>query len=88
MNAFITFLKSSWLRRFIIYSNNDNCRHLSKINISKLFSLGDLYCREQLKNIRNPLWKNMVESWMFFLKSKKLKTLKKSLSSLLGNFAC
>ena len=51
-DPFITSFNVSWLRMFIIYSNNDSCSHLSKINFSKLFSLGDLYCQEQLKNIR------------------------------------
>ena len=66
VRAFITALKVSWLRRFIIYSNNDNFSHLSKVNFSKLFSLGDLYCSETLKHIRNPFWKNLVESWKLF----------------------
>ena len=62
-HAFITSLKVSWLRRFIIYSKNDNCSHLSKINFSKPFSLGSLYkyCSEQLKNIHYPFWISMVE---------------------------
>ena len=49
VRAFITALKVSWLRRFIIYSNNDIFSHLSKLNFSKLFSLGDLYCSKMLK---------------------------------------
>ena len=66
VSAFITALKVFWLRRFIIYSNNDIFSHLSKVNFSKLLSLGDLYCSETLKHIRNPFWKNLVESWKLF----------------------
>ena len=77
--TFITSLNVSCLRRFIIYSENDNCSHLSKINFSKLFSLGGLYyCFEQLKNIRNPIWNNMVESWTCFIKSMKIKELEET----------
>ena len=43
VSAFITALKVSWLRRFIIYSNNDIFSHLSKVNFSKLFSLGETF---------------------------------------------
>lgn len=60
------------MRRFIIYSNNDNVSHLSKLNFSKLLSLGDLYCSQISKNVRNPFWKNIVESWKLFLKSLKI----------------
>ena len=51
VTAFIT----AWLRRFIIYFNNNSFSHLSKLSFSKLFSLSDLYCSIMLKYIRNIL---------------------------------
>ena len=42
VGSFITALKVSWLRRLIIYSNNDSFSHLSKLNFNKLYSLGDV----------------------------------------------
>ena len=72
VSSFITALKVSWLRRLIIYSNNDSFSHLSKLNYSKLYSLGDVYSAEMLKHIHNPFWKNILESWKTFLKSFKI----------------
>ena len=43
VNEFITSLKVTRLRRLIIFSDNDNWSSLSRINLNKIFSLGDIY---------------------------------------------
>ena len=45
VSVFITSLKVTWLRRLIMFSDNDNWISLSRINLNKLFSLGDSYTR-------------------------------------------
>ena len=47
VNEFITSLKVTWLRRLIIFSDNDNWSSLSNINLNKIFSLGDTYSSYQ-----------------------------------------
>ena len=71
VSSFITALKVSWLRTLIIFSNNDSFSHFSRLNCSKLYSLGDVYSAEMLKHIHISFWKNIVllESWKTFLKS-------------------
>ena len=54
---------------------NDNCSHLSKINFSKLFSLGDLYCSKQLKIYVARSGRTWLRAGHFFVKSLKIKEL-------------
>ena len=82
----ITSLKVTWLRRLIIFSDNDNWSILSRINLNKLFSLGDAYSNTVIKDIRNPFWKNVSESWIQYIRSVKIDSLVKIMySSLWGN---
>ena len=53
---FITSLKVTWLRRLIIFSDNDNWSILRRINLNKLFSLGDANSNTVIKDIHNPFW--------------------------------
>ena len=62
VNEFITSLKVTWLRRLIIFSDNDNWSSLSSINLNQIFSLGDTYSKTVIKDLRNPFWKNILES--------------------------
>ena len=62
VNEFITSLKVTWLRRLFICSDNDNWSSLSSINLNKIFSLGDTYSKTVIKDLRNPFWKNILES--------------------------
>ena len=57
VNEFITSLKVTWLRRLIIFSDNDNWSSLSRINSNKIFSLRDIYSKTVNKDLRNPFWK-------------------------------
>ena len=57
VNEFITSLKVTWLRRLIIFSDNDNWSSLSSINLNKIFSLGDTYSKTVIKDLRNPFWR-------------------------------
>ena len=57
VNEFITSLKVTWLRRLIIFSDNDNWSSLSSINLNKIFSLGYTYSKTVIKDLRNPFWK-------------------------------
>ena len=47
VNEFITSLKVTWLRRLIIFSDNDNWSSLISIN----FSLGDTYSKTVMKDL-------------------------------------
>ena len=66
VNEFITSLKVTWLRRLIIFSDNDNWSSLSSINLNENFSLVDTYSKTVIKDLRNPFWNiNILErSWL------------------------
>ena len=86
VNEFITSLKVTWLRRLIIFSDNDNWSSLSRINLNKIFSLGDIYSKTVIKDLRNPFCKNVLESWVKYLRSNKIDSLVKVMySPLWGN---
>ena len=86
VSVFITSLKVTWLRRLIIVSDNDNWTSLSRINLNKLFSLGDSYIRTVINDLRNPFWKHILESWVKYIHSFKIDTLIKTIySPLWGN---
>ena len=86
VNAFITSLKVTWLRRLIIFSDNDNWSSLSRINLNEILSLGDVYSKTVIKDLRNPFWKNVLESWVKYLRSYKIDSLVKVMySPLWGN---
>ena len=86
VSVFITSLKVTWLRRLIIFSDNDNWSILSRINLNKLFSLGDAYSNTVIKDICNPFWKNVLESWIQYIRSVKTDSLVKIMySPLWGN---
>ena len=71
----------------IIFSDNDNWSSLSSINLNKIFSLGDTYSKTVIKDLRNPFWKNIFESWVKYLRSYKIDSLVKVMySPLWGNY--
>ena len=86
VNDFITSLKVTWLRRLIIFSDNDNWSSLSWINLNKIFSSGDIYSKTVIKDLRNLFWKNVLESWVKYLRPFKIDSLVKVMySPLWGN---
>ena len=59
---------------------------MSSINLNKIFSLGDNYSKTVIKDLRNPFWKNILESWAKYLRSYKIDSLVKVMySPLWGN---
>ena len=56
VNEFITSLKVTWLRRFIIFSDNDKWSYLSRIILNNIFSLGDIHSKTVIKDLRNPFF--------------------------------
>ena len=54
VSIFITSLKVTWLRRYIMFSDSDNWSTLSRINLNKLFSLRDSYIKTVNNDLRNP----------------------------------
>ena len=59
---------------------------MSRINLNKLFSLGDSYIRTVISDLRNPFWKHILESWVQYIHSFKIDTLSKTIySPLWGN---
>ena len=82
-NEFITSLKVTWLRRFIIFSDNDNWSSLSRINLSKMFSLGDQNSNQRFKK---SVLENFLKSWVKYLRCYKIDSLVKVMySPLWGN---
>ena len=79
VNEFITSFKVTWLKRLIIFSDNDNWSSLSSINLNKIFSLGDTYSKTIIKDLQNP--KNILESWFKYLRSYKINSLAKVMYS-------
>ena len=60
INAFITSLKVTWLRRLILYSENDNWSLLSGLNFNELICLGDQYFQSKIRNLYNPFWRELL----------------------------
>ena len=86
VSVFITSLKVTWLRRLIMFTESDNWSTLSRINLNKLFSLGDSYIKTAINDLRNPFWKHILESWVQYIRSFKIDNLvKKIYSPLWGN---
>ena len=55
--------------------------------MNKIFSLGDTYRKTVIKDLRNPFWKNILESWVKYLRSYKIDSLVKVMySPLWGNY--
>ena len=86
ISVFITSLKVTWIRRLLIFADSDNWSTLSRINFNKITSMGDAYSGEVIKDLRNPFWKNILESWIQYIKSFKIDSLVKVIySPLWGN---
>ena len=86
VSVFITSLKVTWIRRLLIFPDSDNWSTLSRINFNKITSMGDAYSGEVIKDLRNPFWKNILESWIQYIKSFKIDSLVKVIySPLWGN---
>ena len=64
-----------------MFSDNNNWTSLSRINLNKLFSLGDSYIRTVINDLRNPFWKHILESWVQYIHSFKIDTFSKTIYS-------
>ena len=73
INAFITSLKVTWLRRLILNSENDNWSLLSGLNFNELVCLGDQYFKSKIRNLHNPFLKYFLKSLHTFYSVIKLK---------------
>ena len=64
---FIKALKISWLQR--ILTSTDNCiwSSLSSMDFSKLISFEDGYAKQKVKDLRNPFWIYILNSWKGFI---------------------
>ena len=62
INAFITPLKVTWLRRLLLNSETDNWSILSYLNFIELVSLGDQYFKSKRGNLYNPFWRDLSNS--------------------------
>ena len=62
INAFITSLKVTWLRRLILNSENNNWSLLSGLNFNELVCLGDQYFKSKIRNLHNPFWRDFLNS--------------------------
>ena len=57
-----------------------------RINLNKIISMGDAYSGEVIKDLSNPFWKNILESWIQYIKSFEIDSLVKVIySPLWGN---
>ena len=43
-----------------MFSDSDNWSTLSRINLNKLFSLGNSYIKTVINDLPNPLWKHIL----------------------------
>ena len=54
--------------------------------MNKIFLLGDIIVKTVIKDLRNPFWKNVLESWVKYLRFYKIDSLVKVMySPLWGN---
>ena len=69
-----------------MFADNDKWSTLSRINFNKIISMGDAYSGEVIKDLSNPFWKNILESWIQYIKSFEIDSLVKVIySPLWGN---
>ena len=62
LDAFITSLKLTWIRRLI--TDNHKWTKLLRlyINVDKLLSCGKEFCIKEMKNIHNQFWQDVFKS--------------------------
>ena len=62
IGAFMTALKTTWIRR-LITDNNKWIKIISLyIDSEKLYSCGQEYCTNEIKNIHNKFWQDVLKS--------------------------
>lgn len=81
LSSFIKALKVSMLRRLITQPNDGVYQNISKIDFSKLFSVGDNYVKVLARDLQNPFWKDTLEAWRDYIKSFKVDALHEILQS-------
>ena len=75
INAFITSLKVTWLRRLILNSENDNWNLLSGLNLNELVCLGDQGFECKIRSLHNPFWRDFLNSLHTFYSVMKIEEL-------------
>ena len=75
IKTFINALKITWLRRLLINLSNCLWSSLSNIDFVKLFSLGDRYAFNKVRELSNPFWINLLQSRKEFTNCQKVKSL-------------
>ena len=77
---FITSLKITWHRRQIL---QQNCTWiiLSNIDLDDVYTRGDNYASIKSEEVKNPFWKDLLNSWKIFCKSVKIQALEDILYS-------
>ena len=63
---FIKALKITCLKKVIKNNESTTWYDLSNIDFQKLFTLGPVYTRQLKQIIRNPFWKDVLQSWSDF----------------------
>ena len=77
---FITSLKITWLRRQIL-QQNCTWNILSNIDLDDVYTRGDNYASIKSEEVKNPFWKDLLNSWKIFCKSVKIQALEDILYS-------
>ena len=80
IDAFITALKITWLRRCILQPNS-TWSSLPNIDMNCVFSKGENYAELKTKDLTNPFWKDILKSWKHFCQSVEPETLEDILNS-------
>ena len=75
LNSFIKAFKVSMLRRIITQPNNDVYENISKVDLSKLFSVGYNYVKVFVRDLQNPFLIDTLDAWRDYIKSFKIDAL-------------
>ena len=67
INAVITALMVTWVRRHISQSDSSWCSLLNKY-VNSAFTKGENYADLKTNEIQNPFWKDIVRGWKYFCK--------------------
>lgn len=80
IDCFTKALKVTWWRRYI---QNTVCTWstLSGVNLSNIYIRGDNFANLKAEEVRNPFWKDTLQSWKSFCRNVSVETLEDILSS-------
>ena len=81
LDNFIKALNVTWVRRFLVNSQNPLWSSLSNIDFPKLFSLRDGYPTKLIHNLKKSFWIDILLRWNEAFRSIKPENLKQILHS-------